>query len=104
MLNATCNAHVVTVEGKAVTATVLSQGTLPSEGVLLLEKENAKYLTSNATDISAMIQTMCTILDQLILISTGLDAVSTTPGSQAANITALGLLKTAFLATKDTLK
>ena len=106
ILSASCSAlGVVTAEGVTVpSATVLSLGKQASTGALLMEGDKAFYITSSATDIKTLIQNMVAILNSVITIATGLDAVSTSPGSQAANIVALTVLKTQLDATKDLLK
>ncbi len=56
VLPASCENNIVTVEGQTVEATILSQGTKASEGVVVLEESEATYLTSNATDLVLIIQ------------------------------------------------
>ena len=106
ILDATCDAAgVVTANGQTVPAAeVLSEGTKASEGLLFLEREKARYLPSNATDIKDLIESLVTILNQTITILTGLDGVTVTPGSQAANITTLTNLKTQLDNSKGSIK
>ncbi len=106
MLDATCDVTgLVTAEGATVVdAQVLSQGKKASSGVLLIDQDKARYLTSNATDLHDTISSLGDIIDKISVILTALDAESSSPGGQTANITALGLLKTTLVATKDTLK
>jgi len=105
MLNASCNASgIVSVSGQTIDADILSEGTKASSGVALIDKDNVKYLTSNASDIKDLILALVDIIDQLSLIATGLDSVTLSPGAQAANITQLGVLKTQLEATAETLK
>lgn len=106
ILDATCNAvGVVTAEGQVVeSALVLSEGKKASSGVLLMEGDKARYLPSNATDIKDLITSLVEIVNQIATIATGLDAVTVSPGTQAANIVALQLLKTELELTKEQLK
>lgn len=106
MLEATCSAiSIVTADGVPVPgAVILSQGKQVSSGVLILDGDKAVYLTSNASDIKTLITNVGTLIDQISAVLTGLDAVTTVPGSNAALITALGVAKTQFLLTKDLLK
>jgi len=106
ILNATCSAAgVVMAEGQTVpAAVVLSEGKKASNGVLLLEGDKANYLTSNAADIKALIESLVTIINQIATIATGLDAVTVSPGGQTAAITMLQTMKTQLEATKEQLK
>ncbi len=91
ILPATCEAGIVTIEGHVITpATVISQGVKSSSGVALIEQDVVSYLTSNASDIKDLIQSVCSILSAL-------DAVTNSPGGSAANIATL-------LASKENLK
>lgn len=106
VLNASCSsAGVVTSEGFSVEgATVLSEGKKASEGVLVIDRRNAWYLTSNASDLKDLITNMVTITEKIIEIATQLDSVTVSPGTAAANILALTTLKTQLDLTKDSLK
>lgn len=106
ILNATCNeSGVVTAEGQAVpAAVVLSEGKQASAGVLLLDGEKANYLTSSAADIKTLISSLVEIINQIATIASGLDAVTVSPGGQAAAIAQLQSLKTELDATKEELK
>lgn len=106
VLDAMCNAAgVVTAEGQTVpVATVLSEGKKASSGVLLMQGEKAAYVTSNASDIKDLISSLVEIINQVAVIATGLDAVTVSPGSQAAAITQLQVLKTQLDLTKEQLK
>lgn len=106
ILNATCNATgVVTAEGQTVpAAVVLSEGKKQSSGVLLMEGDKATYVTSNASDIKSLIESLVTIINQIATIATGLDAVTVSPGSAAASIAVLQTMKTQLEATKEQLK
>lgn len=106
ILDASCSPlGVVTSEGVPVpAAVVLSEGKKQSSGVLLMEADKARYVTSNASDIKDLITNVVALLDQVTLIVTALDAGTTSPGSAAALITQLGVLKVQFDLTKETLK
>ncbi len=105
MLDATCAGGVVSVAGVIVpTADILSQGVKDSDGVLMIDQDNAKYITSNATDIKDLIEGIVSIVEKMVEIATSLDAVTVTPGTAAANIALLTAMKTELDATKDNLK
>ena len=104
VLDATCVGSVVTVEGKTVEADILSQGTASSSGKVLLDGQEATYVTSNASDLEDTIDSIDTILAKIIEIVTTLDGVTVSPGSAAANIALLTALKVQFALTKDNLK
>ncbi len=103
VLAASCENGVVTVAGQTVDATILGDGIDSSTGILIIENEECTYLPKSTDDIRNLIDALGTIIEKIALIATGLDAVTVSPGTQAANITSLTLLKTNFVATKDTL-
>ena len=106
IIDATCSDDgVVTSEGFEISnALILSEGTKESEGVLLLQANKPTYITSNASDIKELIESLVEIINQIATILSGLDAVSTSPGSVTSMITQLQNLKTEFEQTKDSLK
>ncbi len=104
-MEATCEGGTVTAGGAVVAeADILSAGVGQSDGVLLLDNDKAKYIASNASDISDLIVSLCTIIEKVALIATGLDSVTLSPGGQTANIAALTALKVQLNLTKDGLK
>lgn len=106
MLEASCSAlSIVTADGVPVPGvTILSQGKQLSSGILILDGDKGVYVTSNASDIKTLITNVGTLIDSITAVLSGLDAVTTVPGSNAALITALGVAKTQFLLTKELLK
>lgn len=100
----TCVGGVVKFGDQVVEAEVLSQGTESSEGLIVLDGPTATYLTSNASDISDLIDALDGILQKVIQIATSLDAVTVSPGTAAANIALLTTLNTQLALTKDNLK
>lgn len=106
ILAATCNAAgVVTADGVPVVgAIVLSEGKKASSGVAVMDGDKVWYLTSSATDIKDLITSMVEITNQIATIATALDAVTVSPGSAAAAIAQLQVLKTQLELTKETLK
>lgn len=104
ILDATCLNSQVTVEGTVIEAEIFSEGMKQSSGAALFEKDKVYYLTSNATDIKELIESLVIILNQIIIITTALDAVTLSPGSATAAITQLTLLKTQLDLTKENLK
>lgn len=106
ILSATCDATgKVTADGvEVVGAIVLSEGKKASSGVAVMDGDKVWYLTSNATDLKDAIASLVEIINQIATIATGLDAVTVSPGGQAAAIAQLQVLKTQFEQTKETLK
>lgn len=111
MLEATCVGGVVTAGGVPVAAAdILSQGVQASVGVLLLEEDTAKYLTSNATDIKTTLEKIIALLTDLTAALTLIDAKPTggagsavTPVA-AANIVNLTALSAQLAILKEALK
>lgn len=82
-------------------AEILSNGVGKSTGILIFQGDKQIYIPSNAKDIEALIQGVSDIIGQVALVLTGLDAVTVSPGTQAAAIAQLQVLKTQLLATKE---
>lgn len=104
IINATCENETVTADGFEVEAEILSQGKKASEGLLAIDQDKAVYITSSAEDIKKVIEDLTAIVQKVIEVATGLDAVTVSPGSQAGNIAMLTTLKAQFEVTKDNLK
>lgn len=106
VLEATCDgAGKVFCEGIHITtAVILGEGTEASEGILVLDGVKATYIASNASDIKELIEGAASILSSIQSILSGLDGVSTSPGSLAGTIAALTADISAFEATKGVLK
>lgn len=104
VLPATCQAGVVTVEGKPVQATIQSQGTKSSQGFTILDEDQAIYFPNSSDDIKELITSLVAIINQVATIATGLDGATNSPGAQATNITQLQSLKTQLDATKGNLR
>lgn len=105
ILEATCEAGIVKVEGFVIqNAVILSLGGAPSStGVLIIDGASSYFVASSALDVKTLITNLVQIIQQIVTITTGLDAVTVSPGSNAAGIAALTLLKTQLDLTKDTL-
>ena len=106
ILKATCSAQgKVTCEGVEIPeALVLSEGKAASDGLLFIQKNQVYYIPSSALDIKGLIESLVGIVDKLILISSGLDGVTTSPGTQAANIAELTTLKVSLDQSKEALR
>lgn len=106
ILYATCDASgKVSVDGLEVPeAQVLSEGTKESEGLLFVQGPKARYLPSSAGDIKDLIGSLVGIVDQIATIASGLDAVTVSPGGQAAAIAQLQTLKTQLEQSGEALK
>lgn len=77
ILDANCVAGVVTSGGVPVPAAeILSEGVGPSSGVLILDEDLAKYVTSNASDLKT---TLDQISQALTAIATALTAIDAKP-------------------------
>jgi hypothetical protein len=73
ILDATCAGGMVTAGGVPVpAAAILSEGVGPSSGVLVMEKDKATYLTSNAADLK---ETLGKTADALTKIATTLTSI-----------------------------
>lgn len=104
VLSAQCLNQIIRVNNVMIDAEILSEGIKASDGIVLIDKENSYYIPSNASDIKDTIALLNTLLSQVVTVLTGLDAVSTSPGSQAANILSLTNLIAQFNLTKENLK
>lgn len=105
IFEATCLGNVVKIAGKPIVdASVLSEGVKASTGVALMQGDEVSYITSNATDIKDLITNVKAVVDQIQLVLTALDAVSTSPGSAAAAIALITALKTTLNLQKENLK
>lgn len=103
ILEATCEDGVVTADGVAVPAAeILSEGVAPSEGVLLLEGDKAKYLTSSASDLKSTIEQLIDALEDVSSALASIDnrvyLVSATGGVPGAAVagTAISSLNSAI--------
>ena len=109
MLEAQCVAGVVTAGIIPVPAAdILSAGIGPSTGVLLLDEDKAKYITSNASDIKTALDAVATALTQIAAALTILDvkplgALPPAPAA-AANITAILVVQAQITVLKELLK
>jgi len=109
ILEATCLAGIVKWEGSPVEAEILSEGEGSSEGVLLLEKEKAYYLTSNASDLKTTLEK---VIDALTKVTETLTAIggnmtgptTAPPPTLATNVVAINLLVTELTTLKGALK
>ncbi len=110
ILDATCDASsVVKVEGKTVTATILTDGKKASTGVVLLEEGKATYVTSNTSDIKDILTKLKTAIDKLADtltdIGTGMTGVTTAPPpTLAASVTLIKSYATDLDTIKGALK
>lgn len=75
MLNATCVGRIVTSSGVPVpSAEILSEGVGSSTGVLLMDEEEAKYITSNSSDLKTALEQIANALTSIASALTLLDA------------------------------
>jgi hypothetical protein len=90
-LNASCALNIVSVGGSPVVeAAVLSQGTASSTGVMLLDEDNAVYLTSNASDIATVIDKLISSLNTIVTqVSTVVPGIGAALAPTIAELTLL---------------
>ena len=75
VLEATCVAGVVTVDGIPVpAATVLSEGVAQSEGLLILDEDTANYVAKTSPDLKETLDKLSSALDS---IASALQAIDT---------------------------
>jgi hypothetical protein len=109
ILEATCEAGVVTSQGVAVEATILSEGMGASEGVLVLEGVQASYITSNASDLKTTLEKVVNALtkigETLTAIGGGMTGPSTAPPpALPANVAEINSLIAELSTLKENLK
>jgi hypothetical protein len=115
MLEATCVSGVVTAGGVPVPAAdILSEGVGSSEGILLLDQDQAKYLAKTSPDLKTTLDKLVTILGQLTSALTSIDnkvlIYAAGPGTTAptptatSNIAAITTIQTELSALKESLK
>ena len=76
MLEATCVGSVVTCEGVPVPAAdILSEGIAQSDGLLFLDEDKAKYVTSSAQDLKQTIEDLISILGDVASALSSIDGV-----------------------------
>ncbi len=105
ILDATCEAGIVTVENHVITpATIISNGVKASDGLGLLQGDKLYYITSNASDISDLIDNVKAIVDQIKIVLLALDAVTVSPGATTSLTAVITTLEAALTAQKANLK
>ncbi len=111
MLPATCVLGIVTADGVPVVgATLQSEGVGLSDGVVLLDGDEARYLAKISPDLKTTIGALSDALLQLITALTAIDAkpvggIASAPSPGAAsNIVQLGVIQAQLLVLKETLK
>lgn len=102
VLPATCENNQVTVEEQEVEATILSQGTAESEGILLMQGEQKHYIPNTQDDLKSVIQAITDILTNVITVLSSHDGAL--GGSQSATITLITNANTELTQLKDNLK
>ncbi len=83
VLNATCAAGVVLagepIPGPVASAEILSKGIGPSTGILIMDKDKATYVTSNASDLESTLTTLASVLTDIATTLTSIGASMTGP-------------------------
>jgi hypothetical protein len=109
ILAASCKGKVVKSEGVSVEAQILSEGAGESAGVLVLDGENATYLTSNASDLKTTLDKVSNALtkisETLTAIGGGMTGPSTAPPpALPANVAQINSLVAELSTLKENLK
>lgn len=106
ILDATCEAGVVTCEGVPVPETeILSEGVGSSAGLLLMQGEKKTYVASNATDLKTAIEKTVEAINKVGSILTAIGAGMTGPTTAPPGTLAADVLELTALATElETLK
>lgn len=105
VIEATCQASTVTIDGQPVSATILSKGIGSSEGIAVLDKDKVTYITSNATDLETTLDNLNQSLTKLVTILTAIGAGMTGPTTAPPPTLVADLAEiTAIVATLTTLK
>jgi hypothetical protein len=110
MIEATCVSGLVTAESVPVpSADILSQGVGSSSGILILDEDDAKYITSNATDIKTTIEKVNSALSEIASALTAIAAqmlgpATAPPPTLPASVIAINLKVTELTALKEMLK
>ena len=78
MLDASCVGGVVTAEGfPVVSAEVMSEGIGASEGILLMDEDNAKYLAKITPDLKSTLEKLSSCIDTIKSALQAIDSVGT---------------------------
>jgi hypothetical protein len=109
ILNATCSNQVVKVGTTPVNCDILSQGDGASSGILILQGEQKKYVTSNAADLNAtlvkLVDVLGTIADTLTAIGAGmLGSATAPPPTLAASVASIEAVRAELNTLKGVLK
>jgi hypothetical protein len=118
LIEATCQNGVVTADGVPVPAAdILSEGVGSSEGVLLLDGEQAKYLAKISPDLKTTLDKLITALEKIASALSAIDGVGSLittcgagPGSATwipvatADIAAINTAKSQLQTLKGALK
>lgn len=109
ILEASCISKAVKWEGSPVETEILSEGNGESSGLLLLEKDKAYYITSNATDLKTtlekLIDALTKVTETLTAIGGGMTGPTTAPPpTLATNVAAVNMIVTELTTLKGQLK
>jgi hypothetical protein len=102
VLEATCEAGVVRYQGRVVSAEILSEGVESSEGILILDRENAYYVAKTSPDLKMIITDLKAILDQIVSVLGPIDGAA--GSGQAGGISGIASAASAFDAKKESLR
>jgi hypothetical protein len=109
IIEATCVGKVVTADSVPVPAAdILSEGVGSSQGVLLLDEDLAKYVTSNASDIKSALEKIASALGSIASALTAIDLKPSGSGppapAAAGDITSITSVQTQLTVLKGMLK
>lgn len=108
-LEANCTGNVVKIGSDPIAAEILSEGVGESQGIVVMDKDKAYYITSNATDLKTTLQKLTDALTQigttLTSIGAGMTGPTTAPPpTLATDVAQINLIVTELTTLKDTLK
>lgn len=117
ILPATCSTGVVTADGVPVpSAVILSEGIGASQGILVLDEDDAKYIPKTSPDLKETLEKLVSALGSLTTALTAIDlksqATSCPAGSgatiplplAAASIASISSVQSELIVLKETLK
>lgn len=93
VLNATCEFGLIKVESQIVDGEILSEGIGKSSGIVVIDKENLTYITSNATDLKETIVKLNDIVMKITEILTAIGSGMTGPTTAPPPTLATGVIE-----------
>jgi len=109
VLEATCLANTVTSGGVPVEAAVMSEGVGQSDGLLVLDKDEAYYLAKTSPDLKTTLEKLVSSLTKVTEVLTNIGAGMTGPTTAppptlAADVTEINTTIAELSTLKDNLR